>query len=139
MVAKDKYHDIVVHALETEGWKITDDPLTLSYGGRDLYVDLGAERALIAAERSEEKIAVEIKSFLSRSPVHDLQMAVGQYGIYKALLSKTDSDRVLFMAVPFRVYEGILSERFGQFILENFKIKLIIFDHRNERIAQWIK
>jgi len=97
------------------------------------------ERALIAAERNKEKIAVEIKSFLSLSPVHDLEMAVGQYGIYKVLLSKTESDHVLFMAVPFRVYESVLSERFGQLILENFEIKLIVFDHKNGRIAQWIK
>ena len=139
MVTKDKYHDIVVRALGKEGWKITDDPLTLSYGGRDLFVDLGAERAVIAAERNQEKIAVEIKSFLSLSPVHDLEMAVGQYGIYKALLSKIESDRTLFMAVPLRIYESTLSERFGQLILESFEIKLIVFDHKSGGITQWIK
>jgi hypothetical protein len=31
-----------------DGWTITDDPLILSYGSRDLYVDLGAERDMIA-------------------------------------------------------------------------------------------
>jgi hypothetical protein len=36
--------------------------LTLSYGGKDLYVDLGAERITIAAEKSGHRIAVEVQS-----------------------------------------------------------------------------
>ncbi|NJL65136.1 MAG: fatty-acid oxidation protein subunit alpha, partial [Methylacidiphilales bacterium] len=36
--------DTVVQALINDGWEITDDPLVLSYGGRELYVDLGAEK-----------------------------------------------------------------------------------------------
>jgi len=51
MPAQDFYHDAVVRALTADGWMITHDPLSLSYGGRDLYVDLGAERTTIAAER----------------------------------------------------------------------------------------
>ena len=37
----DIYHDAVRHALEKDGWTITHDPLTVSVGGRDVYVDLG--------------------------------------------------------------------------------------------------
>ncbi len=117
----------------------TDDPLTLSYGSRDLYVDIGAERTVIAAERDEEKIAVEIKCFLGASPVHDLETAVGQYGIYQSVLSEIESERELYLAVPLRVYESILSERFGQLILANLKIRVIVFDDNNERIVKWIK
>lgn len=40
MPARDRYHALVVRALVAEGWTITHDPLALSYGGRDLYVDL---------------------------------------------------------------------------------------------------
>ncbi len=139
MPAKDIYHDIFVQSLLKEGWKITRDPLTLSYGNRDLYVDLGAERTVIAAERDKEKIAVEIKSFIGASPVRDLENAVGQYGIYQSVLSEIESDRILYLAVPLRVYESILSERFGQLILTNLKIRVIVFDHKNERIVKWIK
>jgi hypothetical protein len=70
-MAKDIYHDTVRIALEKDGWTITDDPLTLWIGKRDLFVDLGAEK-LIAAEREGKKIAVEIKSFISKSPIKDL-------------------------------------------------------------------
>ncbi len=139
MPAKDIYHDIFVQLLIKEGWKITHDPLTLSYGSRDLYVDLGAERTIIAAERDKEKIAVEIKSFIGASPVRDLEAAVGQYGIYQSVLSQIELDRVLYLAVPLRVYESILSERFGQLILTSLNIRVIVFDHKNERIVKWIK
>ncbi len=78
MPAKDIYHDAVKNALIKDGWKITDDPLILSIGKKDLFIDLGAEK-LIAAEKDQQKIAVEIKSFLGNSQVNDLENALGQY------------------------------------------------------------
>ena len=68
MPAKNIYHDVVIHALTDEGWTITHDPLTISYGGKDLFVDLGAERSTIAAEEAGQRIAVEIQSLLCPSP-----------------------------------------------------------------------
>ncbi|AFY35937.1 element excision factor XisH family protein [Calothrix sp. PCC 7507] len=69
MPAKDLYHNAVIQALVADGWTITNDPLYLAYGGRELYIDIGAEKVTIAAQRGNEKIAVEIKSFLNPSPV----------------------------------------------------------------------
>ena len=72
MAAKDIYHDVVQKALTKNGWMITDEPFSLQAGKRDLYVDLGAEKLLIA-ERANRKIAVEVKSFISPSPVRDFE------------------------------------------------------------------
>ncbi|HEY7544104.1 MAG TPA: element excision factor XisH family protein [Blastocatellia bacterium] len=138
MPAKDIYHDVVIHALTAEGWRITNDPLSLSFGGKDLYVDLGAERDTIAAEKSGQKIAVVIKSFLSPSIMRDLEGAVGQYEVYRIVLLELEPDRLLFLAVPQRVYESIFAERFGQLILQRVKIRLIVFDEQQERIIKWI-
>ena len=138
MPAKDFYHDAVVHALTVEGWEITDDPLSLSYGGRDLYVDLGAERNAVAAEKNGEKIAVEIKSFLSPSVLSDLEKAVGQYDIYQIVLAAVQPERVLYLAVPLRIYEGLFRERFGELILSSRKFRLIVFDEQQQRIIKWI-
>jgi hypothetical protein len=63
MSAKDIFHDAVRKGLEKESWVITDDPLRIRSGRVDMQIDLGAER-IIAAEKGEEKIAVEIKSFV---------------------------------------------------------------------------
>jgi hypothetical protein len=68
MPARDSIHNNVRRALERDGWTITDGPLRLQLGKSKLYVDLGAER-LLAAEKAERKIAVEIKTFAGpRSP-----------------------------------------------------------------------
>ncbi len=139
MPAKNIYHDAVLHALEADGWTITDDPLTVSFGGRDLFVDLGAERTTLGAEKEGQKIAVEVTSFLSPSPVRDLQEAVGQYGVYRALLAETDPERRLYLAVPHRVQEGLLSERFGQLIVRDLRLRLVVFDIQKARVVEWIE
>lgn len=43
------------------------------------------------------------------------------------------------MAVPHRVFEGIFSERFGQFIVERLKLRLLVFSETEEKIIQWIE
>ncbi len=138
MPARDVYHDTVVKALIADGWTITHDPLKISYGGEDLYVDLGAERMTIAAEKNGRKIAVEIKSFVSPSPLHDLEQAVGQYDIYNTILSATEPDRQVYLAVPLRVYENVLMDKLGQLLINSLKLRLIAFDEEEERIVKWI-
>jgi hypothetical protein len=66
MPAKDMFHDAVKAGLEKEGWTITADPLWIEVEESEGYIDLAAER-LIAARKGEEKIAVEIKSFVGKS------------------------------------------------------------------------
>jgi hypothetical protein len=68
----------------------------LKLDDRTFYVDLGAER-LIAAEKDATKIAVEIKTFLSPSPVSDLEKALGQFGIYEEVLQVVQPERLLYL------------------------------------------
>jgi hypothetical protein len=138
MPAKNIYHDAVIHALEADGWTITDDPFKLTFGIHNLYVDLGAERITIAAERATQKIAVEVQSFLSPSEVHDLEQAVGQYVIYRVLLAKQEPERVLYLGVPEHVYEELLGNGLGRLITGQVQIKLLVFDDEKERVLQWI-
>ena len=139
MPARNLYHDSVVHALEADGWTITDDPLQVSFGGRDLYVDLGAERNTLAAEKGGQKIAVEVQSFLGHSEVRDLEEAVGQFVIYRTLLAQTEPDRKLFLAVPSRVHEGILLERFGQAVIAGVQLRVMVFDEEQAKVIAWIE
>jgi len=98
MPALDIYHDQVKNALIKDGWTITDDPLTIRFGRKVPYVDLAAQR-LLAAERAGSRIAVEIKSFVGRSDVLDLEQALGQFVLYAEVLAETDPDRILYLAV----------------------------------------
>jgi hypothetical protein len=138
MPAKNIYHGAVVRALIEDGWTITHDPLTLSYGGKDPFVDLGAERMTVGAEKTGQKIAVEIQSFLSPSPVRDLQEAIGQYAVYQAVLAETEPDRRLFLATPLRIYESLLSEKFGQLIVSRLRLRMLVFDETQQKVVQWI-
>ena len=137
MPARNIYHDAVIDALVADGWTITHDPLRVSYGGTDVFVDLAAERAAIAAEKAGRRIAVEIHSFLLPSPVRDLQEAIGQYDMYRVLLEESESDRVLYLAVPNHVYNGILSEPFGRLMVERIGLRLVVFDDLQRRIVRW--
>ena len=138
MPAKDLYHDIVVDALVADGWTVTDDPLYLSSGKRDLWVDLGAECNTIGAEKEGQRIAVEIKSFRSNSPVDDLQNAIGQYDMYRELLADSDPMRVLYLAVPKSAWTGIFAEEIGQLMLTRLRLRVIVFEIKTERIIGWI-
>ncbi|MEH2353598.1 XisH family protein [Nostoc sp.] len=137
MAAKDKFHAVVRIALEKEQWKITDDPLRLEVGGTKFEIDLGAEQ-LLAAERGEEKIAVEIKTFLSDSPLTDYHAALGQFLNYRLALEISDPNRILYLAVPISVYEAFFKREFAQISVERYQIKQIIYDPIQEVIVQWI-
>src|SRR5437879_11801758 len=99
MPAKDTYHDVMRSALIKDGWTITDDPFRLVWGERDFYVDLGAER-VVAAEKAGKRIAVEVKCFVSASPMHDLEVALGQFLLYRSILEEQEPGRALFLALP---------------------------------------
>jgi XisH protein len=136
MPAKDIYHDAVCTALIKDGWKITDDPLILKIGGRSVFVDLGAEK-LIAAERGSDRIAVEIKSFISPSPISDLEIAWGQFFMYARALQKKDPERHLYLAVRRNTFETLFQEEVGQLLLEEPGFRIIVFDSNTEEIIQW--
>lgn len=137
MPARDIYHDSVKNALIKDGWTITHDPLRLSWGGKDMYVDLGAEQ-LLAAEKAEQQIAVEIKSFVGDSEMDDLEKAIGQYVVYRAVLAERDPNRVLYLAVPKHVLRDIFGEPLGKLLLKNNLARVIGFDPQAEVIVEWI-
>jgi hypothetical protein len=138
-MAKDLYHNVVRRALEAESWQITHDPLTLKYGEQtSVYVDLGAETPL-AAEKEGQKIAVEIKSFLSPSPVTEMEKAIGQFGFYRFLLARQHPGRVLYLAMPEFHYEALFDTSEGRDLAKEMQLKFLIYDIEAEMIIQWIE
>jgi hypothetical protein len=137
MPALDRYHTAVRNALIKDGWTITDDPLTLELDDRKVFIDFGAER-ILAAERGVQKIAVEIKTFRSPSPVADLERAIGQYVLYEDILQIKDADRVLYLAMPENAYTEIFTERIGQLALQKRIKYAFVFAVDEEEIVQWL-
>ena len=136
MPAKDIFHDTVKESLIKEGWTITDDPLSIRVGGVEMYIDLGAEK-IIAAERAEEKIAVEIKSFSGSSAIYDFHLAVGQFMNYRLALKDKEPERNLYLAVPMDTYDSFFSLKFVQTAIEDYQLNLIIYDIEKQVIVKW--
>jgi hypothetical protein len=137
IVAKDKFHDAVKNGLIKEEWTITDDPLFLQFGGVDLFVDLGAEK-MIAAQKDNRRIAVEIKSFLGASLISEFHSALGKLMSYRLALKQKYPQRVLYLAVPLDVYNTFFKLEFSQVAIEDSQLKLIVYDQDEEVIIIWL-
>jgi hypothetical protein len=112
MPAIDRYQAAVINALRKVGWQAMNNPYLI--------------------------IILEIKGFEGRSAIDNLEEAVGQYMIYRALLDEIAVPHPLYLAVPLPAFEGILSESVGQVVRKRLGIKLIVFDVKSEEIVQWI-
>jgi hypothetical protein len=108
MPVRDSIHAQIVVALRNDGWIITHDPYRLIFDDEQVYIDLGAER-LLAAQRGNEKIAVEIKTFASASVMADVQQALGQYLVYLAAIAENEPERQLYLAVQVETAMSVLT------------------------------
>jgi len=81
-------------------------------------VDLGAER-LLGLEKGGVRIAVEAMSFLGPSEMRNLEEALGQFILYEDILGRVEPDRRLYL-------------------IENGRVRIIVFDAQAEAILRWI-
>ena len=137
MPAKDVYHDAVKNALIQDGWIITADRYPIKYEEVKLFADLAGEKT-IAASREGKQIVIEIKSFLSRSPMRHLETALGQYLIYKALLSLEYSEKQLYLAIGEVIYDDFFQKVAIKFILKQYQVSLLVVDMNKQEIGEWI-
>jgi hypothetical protein len=137
MPAKDIYHDAIKNALINDGWKITADPYKIKYKDAELFADLSAEKP-IAAEQNGRKIVVEIKSFLSPSPMRDFQLALGQYILYRNLINLTEPEYIIYLAIKESTYENFFTRDSIKEIVELNQILMIVVNVEKEEILQWI-
>ncbi|NJN12850.1 MAG: fatty-acid oxidation protein subunit alpha [Richelia sp. RM2_1_2] len=138
MPAKDVFHDTVKNALQKDGWLVTDEQFFIRSGGVEIYIDIGAEK-IIAAERSGEKIAVEVKSFLGYSTISEFHGAVGQFINYRSILEEEQPERFLYLAIPSDVYETFFQLPFTQKVIRENNINLIVFEQEEEVIIKWLR
>jgi hypothetical protein len=137
-VAKDFYHQNVRQALEKDGWLITHDPYPVKIDDVGYEIDFAAE-PLIAAEKDELKIAIEVKSFVGPSTINEFHRAVGQFNDYFVALETFDPKRILFLAIPDDVWERFFLKPVIQKSLERVSAKIVIFDPIQNTIVKWIK
>ena len=136
-MARDLFHYIVKEALIKEGWTITHDPYPLhsrKEGG--LSTDIGAEKVILA-ENDLKKIAVEVKSFVHMSLLHEFLKASGQYLSYSKIIIKNDPNRLLYVAMPTFVYYRIIKYGWVQEVMEELNMKVILYNTEKIIIEEW--
>ncbi len=116
---------------------ITADPYLIRYKDVDLFADLAAEEP-IAAERQGQKIVVEVKSFLSPSPMRDFEMALGQYIVYRNLIQLTAPEYSLYLAIKENSYQNFFLRDSIQDLTRINSIKLLVINTMQEEVLQWI-
>ncbi|MDM3862060.1 MAG: XisH family protein [Aphanizomenon gracile PMC644.10] len=136
MPARDIYHDAVKNALIKDGWTITFDPYPIKYEEVKLLADLTGEKT-ISATREGEKIVIEIKSFLSRSPMREFETALGQYLIYQTFLSLTHPEYKVYLAIGEKIYEKFFEQVAIELILQKYQVSLLVVDINKEEIIKW--
>lgn len=137
MPARDVYHQAVKNALITDGWSILADPYKIKYKDAQLFADLAAEKP-IAAEQNGRKIVVEIKSFLSPSPMKDFELALGQYILYRSSIALTEPEYQVYLAIKESTYENFFKRDSIQDIAKINQLFLIVVDMEKEEILKWI-
>ncbi len=100
--------------------------IILRIGGLRLEIDFAAEQ-VFAAERGEERIAVELKSFLSKSKLNNFYEAKGKYDLYRLGLKRDVIKRKLFLAIEEDVFKSFFNKPLIVEALEEDKISLLIF------------
>ena len=137
-MARDIYHQPIRRALETDGWTVTDDPLTLRFGEQNVFVDLGAE-APLGAEKAGRKIAVEIKSFLGKSAITELERALGQFTFYRFLLRRDQPERLLYLAISEDAYLALFDIADGRDLMADAQVRLVVVNIEREEVIEWIE
>ena len=135
-MAKDRFHQTVKTALIKDGWTITSDPLIIRIDRVKLEVDLAAEK-VFAAEKDGQKIAVEVKGFIKPSTINDFHTALGQFLNYRLALQMTEPSRILYLAVPADIFNTFFQERFTQASIQQYDLKILVYDPQAEEVTQW--
>ncbi len=136
MAQLDKIHNAVKNALIKDGWTIAAENFQIRFKELKLYGDMEAHK--IFAEKGTKKIVVEVKSFIGVSIISEFQKALGQYRIYKSILSQIKPEVKVYLAVSESAFNKFFVGEGIQFIIEKEELSFFVVDLKSEVIAEWI-
>lgn len=136
MPARDFFHNTVRLALEKDGWAVTHDPLFIEIEDFPFRRNPETE-GMLAAEKGDRKMALEIKSFPDKSKIEDFYEVIGQFLFYNSVLKEKQEDVTLYLAVSRDVYDDFLTTEFVREIVKQRGVKQLIVDRKEENIWSW--
>ena len=90
------------------------------------------------AEKAGRKIAVEVKSFIGKSNLSELEKAVGQFIIYRFAIRREMPEYELFIAVGEKIYNKLFVHPDVIELVETEDLKIVVFNESKEVIVRWI-
>jgi hypothetical protein len=129
-MADDKMLPNVKEALRKDGWALEDTALCIRSDSYYYLIDL-------EARKNDQKILIEVKSWLSTSFNPDWFMAVGQYISHQEAIAVEELDYKLYLAVPEDVYVEKFGNQFMQDLITKNSINLLIFDRNSNTGVTW--
>jgi hypothetical protein len=91
------------------------------------------QKGYSAAIKDDEKIAVEIKTFLAAFAISEFHTAIGQFINYRIALEDNDPKRLLYLAIPADIYKRFFQNTFIQTVIHKNQIPLIVYDTEKRR------
>ncbi|MFM5887858.1 MAG: element excision factor XisH family protein [Dolichospermum sp.] len=79
-----------------------------------------------------------LKFLLRTSKIADFYGALGQYLSYKIALEENEPERILYLAVSDSIYQSLFGGFLIQKVLQNYPVKLVVYDEVTEVIKLWI-
>lgn len=138
-MAKDAIHDSIKNALIKDGWLITAEFLQIEYEELEIFADIVAEQSPIVAQKDGKKLIVEVKTFAGRSFIRELQQAMGQYDLYREIISLAGLDFDLYLAISSLIYETFFMRKGTHDVVQRRHLKLLVVDIEREEVSQWIE
>jgi hypothetical protein len=63
---------------------------------------------------------------------------LGQFLSYRLVLKTIEPERLLFLAIPLDSYEEFFQSTFAKLAINEYQLKLIIYDSEKGGLTQWI-
>jgi hypothetical protein len=112
-------------------------PYPVRFGERRGFIDISAEHEQDGKAR--QILLAEVKCFFDPKTITtDTYVAIGQYLMYRAMLSRLQIEAPLYLAISKAAYSVIVDEIVEAVLLEQ-RIKLVVIDFETEEIVSWIE
>lgn len=68
----------------------------------------------------------------------DLELAIGQYIIYRNFINLTEPDYQIYLAITDSTYNGLFQRESVRDVVKINQVFLVVVDVQKEKIKQWI-
>lgn len=130
MAQLDKIHDAVKNALIKDSWTITAESFQFNFFELELNGDFEAENKV-------DKIFIKIDRFFGSSIISDFENALGQFLLYRTVLSELKPDVKTYLAFSASNYYRFFKNNAIKTFIEAERLSFFAVNLEGEKIIKW--